>query len=50
MNPTIGFGQKIPADVCGSSFAMDLIGWDVQTVPEPATTGLLAAGFAGVCA
>jgi hypothetical protein len=47
MNPTIGLGQRFlltSADLR----AMDLIGWDVQTVPEPATTGLLAVGLAGV--
>lgn len=47
MNPTIGFGQKFSLTYADLR-SMDLIGWDVQTVPEPGTTGLVAAGFAGI--
>jgi PEP-CTERM motif-containing protein len=47
MNPTIGLGQKFSL-TSADLRAMDLIGWDVQTVPEPGTTSLLAVGLAGI--
>jgi hypothetical protein len=47
MNPTIAAGQKFSL-TSADLRAMDLIGWDVQSVPEPATAILLAAGLAGM--
>ena len=45
MNASIGAGQKFSLSSADLR-AMDLIGWDVQSVPEPGTIGLLAIGMA----
>jgi hypothetical protein len=47
MNPSIGAGRKFSLSSADLR-AMDLIGWDVQSVPEPGTIGLLAVGMAGI--
>jgi hypothetical protein len=47
MNPSIGTGQKFSLSYADLR-AMDLIGWDVQSVPEPGTIILFALGMAGI--
>jgi hypothetical protein len=47
MNPSIAAGQRFSL-TSADLRALDLIGWDVQSVPEPATMLLLAAGMVGI--
>ena len=47
MDPTLSYAQTFGLTYADIR-AMDLIGWDVQSVPEPGTITLFAAGMAGL--
>ena len=47
MDPTAGTGELLGITAL-DLLAMDVIGWDVPIVPEPATVTLLAFGLVGV--
>ena len=47
LDPNISYGETFSLSSADIR-ALDLIGWDVQSVPEPGTLVLFSAGFAGL--
>ena len=49
MDPTAAPGELLAISLSDRQ-ALDVIGWDLVTIPEPFTGGLLAIGIAALCA